>query len=726
MVLPKLISLLVIAQIVLANQTNVPAKPIHNQNHIVPLQTTTPFPDLDMETILKAFGASDCLRTCIQPFIDEMRDFWQMTNVFGSFDAVCEQHQKALQCIKDGFFCDDKGTFAKVSSPIREACEKRLLFDKMKPCLSHVASQIMQDCDSRCGMRDSLVKFATNDQIKFAAQIGGNLLISIDHVGDMCGALQCILPCIVDQFNKNCALSGFFTLDLVLKPISMAAEMAEDTPDSLRDLLAMKLDKRCHFMLSSEQVNKIRNGDFTAFNYVYHKSDCCCNPLSMGHIKKLIEENVEGVYVKSLMLGENIASDVERGFFANMNDLVDKACEMVRNDSLLAGGYNAIGFSQGGQFVRALAQRCPDPPVKNLISVGGQQQGVFGLPHCIGDNYFCNAVRRLLDLGAVVQAQYWHDPNNEKDYQKKSIFLADVNNEVNINETYRKSIVKLKNLVLIKFLRDSMVVPRESSWFGYYKANDLGTIENFNETRLYKEVPDVSCTGGQDSTCASYCKQASYDLCISFCQPKCCHNETIKNFDDTNACTTKHLFYSNSSSTYQAVSGSTFDVTYKTGEVKGFYGKDTFCIGGTTLCATSQQFVQATFIGADFAKQPEDGMIGLAWPILAANQVTPPLFNLMNQGKLDQPYFSIFMVHNGFASTDQGGTFTAGGIDSTNCKSDINWIPLTSQTYWQFKLSGVASGSYNSAPANGYQVMSTTAASFNGGPKAVLDKLAHM
>ena len=35
----------------------------------------------------------------------------------------------------------------------------------------------------------------------------------------------------------------------------------------------MKLDKRCHFMLSPEQVNKIRNGDFTAFNYVYHKNN---------------------------------------------------------------------------------------------------------------------------------------------------------------------------------------------------------------------------------------------------------------------------------------------------------------------------------------------------------------------------------------------------------------------------------------------------------------------
>ena len=55
---------------------------------------------------------------------------------------------------------------------------------------------------------------------------------------------------------------------------------------------------------------------------------------------------------------------------------------------------------------------------------------------------------------------------------------------------------------------------------------------------------------------------------------------------------------------------------------------------------------------SDDPKQPEDGMIGLAWPILgnyrfnypnypsslssAENQVTPPLFNLMKQGKLDQ------------------------------------------------------------------------------------------
>ena len=43
----------------------------------------------------------------------------------------------------------------------------------------------------------------------------------------------------------------------------------------------------------------------------------------------------------------------------------------------LFGRYNALGFSQGGQFLRAVAQRCPQG-MKNLITFGGQHQGVYG------------------------------------------------------------------------------------------------------------------------------------------------------------------------------------------------------------------------------------------------------------------------------------------------------------------------------------------------------------
>ena len=34
--------------------------------------------------------------------------------------------------------------------------------------------------------------------------------------------------------------------------------------------------------------------------------DSCCNPLSMGRIKELIEQNVTNIYVNSLQIGNNI------------------------------------------------------------------------------------------------------------------------------------------------------------------------------------------------------------------------------------------------------------------------------------------------------------------------------------------------------------------------------------------------------------------------------------
>jgi len=66
---------------------------------------------------------------------------------------------------------------------------------------------------------------------------------------------------------------------------------------------------------------------------------------------------------------------MENGFFMNANKQIAMVCDQVQSDPKLKDGYNAVGFSQGGQFLRALVQRCPSPPMKNLISVGGQHQG---------------------------------------------------------------------------------------------------------------------------------------------------------------------------------------------------------------------------------------------------------------------------------------------------------------------------------------------------------------
>ncbi|XP_075962124.1 palmitoyl-protein thioesterase 1 [Anarhichas minor] len=224
--------------------------------------------------------------------------------------------------------------------------------------------------------------------------------------------------------------------------------------------------------------------------------DSCCNPLSMGAIKKMIEEEISGIYVLSLEIGKTVIEDTKNGFFMDVNEQVSMVCSQLAQDPKLKGGYNAMGFSQGAQFLRAVAQRCPSPPMKNLISVGGQHQGVYGLPKCPGESsHICDMIRHALNSGAytdlvqkhLVQAQYWHDPLNDDLYKKHSLFLADVNQERAVNETYKKNLQLLDKFVMVKFLQDTMVDPVDTEWFGFLKTGQAKETETLQESALYKE-----------------------------------------------------------------------------------------------------------------------------------------------------------------------------------------------------------------------------------------------
>jgi palmitoyl-protein thioesterase len=64
----------------------------------------------------------------------------------------------------------------------------------------------------------------------------------------------------------------------------------------------------------------------------------------------------------------------------------------------------------------------------------------------------------------VIQAQYFKDPFQLDSYYKHNIFLPYINNELPaINQTYSKSLKKLNKFILVKFSKDSMIVPRESA-----------------------------------------------------------------------------------------------------------------------------------------------------------------------------------------------------------------------------------------------------------------------
>merc|ERR1711862_130040 len=92
--------------------------------------------------------------------------------------------------------------------------------------------------------------------------------------------------------------------------------------------------------------------------------DSCCNPITMGYFIDTIKSETDA-YVLSLQIGDNAIDDTLNGFFLDTNAQIEMVCKQIAEDPELQNGYNAIGLSQGGQFLRAVAQRCPNPPMKN-------------------------------------------------------------------------------------------------------------------------------------------------------------------------------------------------------------------------------------------------------------------------------------------------------------------------------------------------------------------------
>ncbi|KAF9363015.1 hypothetical protein BGX34_005057 [Mortierella sp. NVP85] len=189
-------------------------------------------------------------------------------------------------------------------------------------------------------------------------------------------------------------------------------------------------------------------------------------------------------------LAESEADDQKAGYFGN----IEHVCEQLKGIPELQGGFNAVGFSQGGQFLRAYVQRCNDPPVHNLITVGSQHGGVADIPGCIEPSISCKLMRAIAQggvyngyvQGRIVQAQYYKDPRNLALYLSKNIFLPDINNElVTKNAAYKDRLTSINKLVMFMFLEDVMVKPKETAWFGF--QDEEGEIIDLEDQDQYKE-----------------------------------------------------------------------------------------------------------------------------------------------------------------------------------------------------------------------------------------------
>ena len=203
-----------------------------------------------------------------------------------------------------------------------------------------------------------------------------------------------------------------------------------------------------------------------------------------------------GAYVRCVEVGNGEIDSITRSMEWQLRQLA----AVLQADERLREGFNMIGYSQGSLLARAFVQRFGRPRVHTLISWAGPQAGQYGCPdwEVNWPDAAAGTVKTLTQITSsmwytpaiqevVSFSNYWRDPHRLELYRARSTFLADVNNEGRgpPNRTYADRMRALEAFVLVASTADTIIIPRESSWFAFYAPNSTSEVLPLRQSELY-------------------------------------------------------------------------------------------------------------------------------------------------------------------------------------------------------------------------------------------------
>jgi len=155
----------------------------------------------------------------------------------------------------------------------------------------------------------------------------------------------------------------------------------------------------------------------------------------------------------------------------------------------------------------------------------------------------------------------------------------------------------------------------------------------------------------------------------------------------TNIACQLHNKYDHSASSTYFKNGSSFAIQYGSGSLSGVISGDNVAVG--TAVAKRQLFAEAlSEPGTAFLVAKFDGILGMAFPSISVNHITPVFNTLVEQQQVDQDLFSFYLNRDQSASV--GGSLNIGGIDADHYTGNIVYHDVVMEKYWTLELESVS------------------------------------
>ncbi|RVD89752.1 uncharacterized protein DFL_000745 [Arthrobotrys flagrans] len=173
-----------------------------------------------------------------------------------------------------------------------------------------------------------------------------------------------------------------------------------------------------------------------------------------------------GASTHIIHLADDGGGDRKASYFGSLHGQMELVCDQLSSNPNLTSplaphGFHALGFSQGGLFMRGYVEACNLPRVHTLVTFGSPHNGISEFVKCKTTDWLCRTAFGWLNANKwsdwvqsnIVPAQYYRHPSSEEMViiPKESVWFAEVVEDGEVTwlterELYQEDWIGLKRL----------------------------------------------------------------------------------------------------------------------------------------------------------------------------------------------------------------------------------------------------------------------------------------